>query len=36
MGITGMKVSPGIFEVAEHLGREDTRKRLAFFGFVNA
>ena len=36
MGITGMKVSPGIFEVAEHLGREETRKRLAFFGFVNA
>jgi len=36
MGITGMKVSPGIFEVAEHLGREETRKRLAFFGFVEA
>jgi len=36
MGITGMKVSPGIFEVAEHLGRDETRKRLAYFGFVEA
>ena len=31
---TGMKVSPGIFEVAEHLGREECEKRLKFFGLL--
>lgn len=36
MALTGMKVSPGVFEVTEHLGREETRKRLAHFGFLKA
>ncbi len=34
LGITGMKVSPGVFEVAEHLGRDEVRKRLAHYNFV--
>ncbi|NLB83042.1 MAG: glutamate--tRNA ligase, partial [Synergistaceae bacterium] len=34
MALTGMKVSPGIFEVAEHLGREESRRRVAHFGFI--
>ncbi len=32
--LTGMKVSPGIFEVAEHLGREECKKRLEYFGLL--
>ena len=32
--LTGMKVSPGIFEVAEHLGREECEKRLKFYGLL--
>lgn len=34
MALTGMKVSPGIFEVAEQLGREESRRRIAHFGFT--
>jgi glutamyl-tRNA synthetase len=34
LGITGMKVSPGVFEVAEQLGRDEVRKRLAYYNFV--
>ncbi len=33
--LTGVKVSPGIFEVAEHLGRDEVKERLAYYGFVN-
>jgi glutamyl-tRNA synthetase len=36
MALTGMKVSPGVFEVAEHLGRDECRRRLAHFGFVGS
>ncbi|TDY56735.1 glutamyl-tRNA synthetase [Aminivibrio pyruvatiphilus] len=36
MALTGMKVSPGVFEVAEHLGRDESRRRLAHFGFVGS
>ena len=32
--LTGMKVSPGIFEVAEHLGREECESRLKFYGLL--
>ena len=32
--LTGMKVSPGIFEVAELLGRDECEKRLKFFGLL--
>ena len=32
--LTGMKVSPGIFEVAEHLGREECEARLKYYGLV--
>ena len=32
--LTGMKVSPGIFEVAVLLGREETRKRLEHYKFI--
>ena len=32
--LTGMKVSPGIFEVAEHLGRDECKERLKFFGLM--
>ncbi|NLL36961.1 MAG: glutamate--tRNA ligase [Fretibacterium sp.] len=32
--LTGMKVSPGIFEVAQHLGRDETRRRLAHYGLI--
>ena len=34
LGITGMKVSPGVFEVAEQLGRDEVRKRLAYYNFI--
>jgi glutamyl-tRNA synthetase len=30
--LTGMKVSPGIFEVAALLGRDEVRRRLEFYG----
>lgn len=36
MAVSGMKVSPGIFEVIEHIGREETRKRLLYYGFLKA
>ncbi|MBR1672474.1 MAG: glutamate--tRNA ligase [Fretibacterium sp.] len=32
--LTGMKVSPGIFEVAAHLGRDEARRRLEYYGLV--
>jgi len=32
--LTGTKVSPGIFEVIELLGREETKKRLAHWGIL--
>ncbi|MBR1603640.1 MAG: glutamate--tRNA ligase [Synergistaceae bacterium] len=32
--LTGMKVSPGIFEVAVHLGRDEVRKRLEFYNLI--
>ncbi|MDO5116720.1 MAG: glutamate--tRNA ligase family protein [Synergistaceae bacterium] len=32
--ITGRKVSPGVFEVASQLGKEETKKRLEFYGLV--
>ena len=32
--LTGTKVSPGIFEVIELLGREETKKRLAHWGLL--
>lgn len=32
--LTGMKVSPGIFEVAVLLGRDEVRRRLAYYGFL--
>jgi len=34
LALTGMKVSPGVFEVAELLGRDEVINRLAFFGFM--
>lgn len=33
--LTGRKVSPGVFEVAELLGRDECRKRLAHYGFAS-
>ncbi len=35
MSLTGRKVSPGIFEVAELLGREECRQRLAHYGLAS-
>lgn len=32
--LTGRKVSPGVFEVAAQLGKEECRKRLAYYGLV--
>ena len=32
--LTGMKVSPGIFEVAVHLGRDEVRRRLEHYGLA--
>ena len=32
--LTGMKVSPGIFEVATFLGRDEVRRRLEFYGLT--
>lgn len=34
--LTGRKVSPGIFEVAELLGRDEVSKRLTHYGFSGA
>jgi glutamyl-tRNA synthetase len=34
MVITGTKVSPGIFEVAALLGKEETAKRLQYYGLL--
>ena len=34
MALTGMKVSPGVFEVAVLLGRDEVMRRLAFFGLA--
>jgi glutamyl-tRNA synthetase len=34
LALTGMKVSPGVFEVAEILGREEVQHRLEFFGLT--
>jgi glutamyl/glutaminyl-tRNA synthetase len=35
MALTGMKVSPGVFEVAGQLGREEAARRLRHFGFLD-
>ena len=32
--LTGMKVSPGVFEVAEHLGQDEVRRRLEHYGVI--
>ena len=32
--LTGMKVSPGIFDVAVHLGRDDVKRRLSHYGLI--
>ena len=32
--ITGVKVSPGIFEVADFLGKDEVKRRLEFYDFV--
>lgn len=32
--LSGRKVSPGIFHIAEFLGREETRARISYFGLV--
>jgi glutamyl-tRNA synthetase len=32
--LTGMKVSPGIFEVAVHLGRDEVKRRLEHYGLI--
>ena len=32
--LTGMKVSPGVFEVAVFLGRDEVKNRLEFYGLV--
>jgi glutamyl-tRNA synthetase len=34
--LTGRNVSPGIFEVAELLGKDEVSKRLAYYGFSGA
>ena len=34
LALTGMKVSPGVFEVAALLDRDEVKKRLEFFGIV--
>ncbi|NLA90523.1 MAG: glutamate--tRNA ligase, partial [Synergistaceae bacterium] len=36
MALTGMKVSPGVFEVAEQLGRDETGRRLAHYRLATA
>lgn len=33
--LTGRKVSPGVFEVAAQLGKEETANRLAFYGLID-
>ena len=32
--LTGRKVSPGVFEVASQLGKEETKKRLEYYGLI--
>ena len=32
--LIGMKVSPGIFEVAVHLGRDEVRQRLEHYALI--
>ncbi|MBQ9566062.1 MAG: glutamate--tRNA ligase [Synergistaceae bacterium] len=32
--LTGMKVSPGIFEVAVQLGRDEVKRRLEYYGLI--
>ncbi|MBQ7569746.1 MAG: glutamate--tRNA ligase, partial [Synergistaceae bacterium] len=32
--LTGMKVSPGVFEVAVHLGRDEVKRRLEFYNLI--
>ncbi|MDR2137397.1 MAG: glutamate--tRNA ligase, partial [Synergistaceae bacterium] len=32
--LTGMKVSPGVFEVAALLGRDEAEQRLSFYGLL--
>ncbi len=32
--LTGMKVSPGIFDVAVHLGRDEVKRRLSHYGLI--
>ena len=32
--LTGMKVSPGVFEVAVHLGHDEVKSRLEYYGFL--
>jgi len=32
--LTGVKVSPGIFEVARHLGKDEVQRRLAHYDLV--
>ena len=32
--LTGRKVSPGVFEVAEALGKEECRKRITHYGLL--
>jgi glutamyl-tRNA synthetase len=34
--LTGMKVSPGIFEVTTLLGRDEVSRRLKFYGLLDA
>jgi glutamyl-tRNA synthetase len=34
LALTGMNVSPGIFEIAELFGREETRRRLEHYKFI--
>ena len=34
LALTGMKVSPGVFEVAAFLGHDEVKNRLEFFGFI--
>ena len=34
MALTGAKVSPGIFEVAALMGKDEVRRRLAGYDFL--
>ena len=33
--LTGRKVSPGVFEVASQLGKEETARRLRHYGLLD-